>query len=273
MQCHSEAGFAASARSRRRLIFNVGRKMKYYSGGFLVIVPAPRPGYMDRSIIPDPVVTPSACITEAHPSDSAVSWSSQSAEKRKAWREELGITKLQESEIHRTTDKWFEEGRIGRGGIFYEFEDSIEYSQKYTGKAEVLVIEIGTTDVFASEFIEEFGVKREKEVENTLVRALKMKRPISKKSQILGYDILGFETGGRFFHSFMCNSLETDYRDKLGLRFSEHGLVSDFEGAVKASAYNNDPDVGAEPVLWQPWIVCHLNSNKPQEAHGHGKHW
>lgn len=219
---------------------------------------------MDDSVIPSKVINASACICDIHPEDAAFSWTSESSEDRKKWREKLGLSKAIEAEIHDLTDLWFEEKRIGWGGVFYSIEDAIDYQKKCVGILDrVVVLEIGTTEEFAKEFIEEFGPKSEKEGEIGIVHALKRSTLISPHSETVGFDTFGFESGGSF-HSFICNSLEKDYKNKLGLSFSKSGLLMSFEEAVRASEYNNDPDVGAEPVLWQPWIVNKIDANNKE---------
>ncbi len=56
----------------------------------------------------------------------------------------------------------------------------------------------------------------------------------------------------------MCNSLETDYSTKLNISFNRNGLIDNFEDAEKAADFTNSPEVGAEPVLWQPWAIIEI---------------
>ena len=72
------------------------------------------------------------------------------------------------------------------------------------------------------------------------------------ESRLLGYEILGYELSR--FHSFICNSLEQVYFNKLQIKLNENGLIQDIKDAEKATVLTNVPNV-AEPVLWQPWAV------------------
>ena len=233
--------------------------MKYNSGGFLLVVPVERSQYMDDSIIPEKIVNPSDCICDIHPEYEALSWTNESKENRKAWRAKLGISEIQETDIHRVTDQWFNEEKIGWGFLFYELADALEYRQNWLGNLKgVVVLEIGTTDFYANELINEFKPKNKNEGELGIIHAIKRNQSMFTQSHTLGFDTFGFEYGGSF-HSFICNSLEKDYKTKLGLSFTKHGFLTDFDSAVKAAEYNNDPNTGTEPVLWQPWIVNQVN--------------
>jgi hypothetical protein len=69
-----------------------------------------------------------------------------------------------------------------------------------------------------------------------------------------GFEILG-EEWGEWFHSFVCNSLENEYVERLHLSLNKNGLIDCYEDAVRATDHTNLDEVGAEPVLWQPWLI------------------
>jgi hypothetical protein len=69
----------------------------------------------------------------------------------------------------------------------------------------------------------------------------------------LGFEPLGYDYGG--FHSFICNSLEKDYSKDLHLPINEHGRFSELAACERAVEYTRLDSTGAEPALWQPWLV------------------
>jgi hypothetical protein len=76
---------------------------------------------------------------------------------------------------------------------------------------------------------------------------------VASPAQILGFEILGFE--GDSFHSWLCNGLERDAADNLGIRPNDAGFISSPADAIRVAEYCNRDDVGSEPVLWLPWLA------------------
>ena len=52
-----------------------------------------------------------------------------------------------------------------------------------------------------------------------------------------------------------CHNLPKDYARDLGIHCNPMGLISDLSEAEKATHYTNEPDCGAEPVLWVPMKI------------------
>lgn len=70
----------------------------------------------------------------------------------------------------------------------------------------------------------------------------------------LGYDLLGYDNGA--FHSYLCNGLEKVLFEKYNIIPNKYGFYDDYEILLEASEYVSSDEVGAEPALWQPWIIC-----------------
>lgn len=75
---------------------------------------------------------------------------------------------------------------------------------------------------------------------------------------------VGFELLAMFFGiltcSWLCNGLETLCAEKLGIRPNVYGFINEYPDARRCAEYISGGDVGAEPGLWQPWLVT-LYSN------------
>jgi len=69
-----------------------------------------------------------------------------------------------------------------------------------------------------------------------------------------GYDILRYRQEGTF-HSFACNSLEKDYKTKLGIELNSCGLIDSLEAAEKATQYTTLKTIQTEITVWRPWLV------------------
>lgn len=70
---------------------------------------------------------------------------------------------------------------------------------------------------------------------------------------------MGYECG--MFHSFLCNGLQKDFNNKLGIRPNEYGFFNKYELAKEAADYVFDEGVGAEPACWQAWMICKYELN------------
>lgn len=101
-----------------------------------------------------------------------------------------------------------------------------------------------------------------------LYQLLSRRIKLADSATQLGYEILGVEEGGSC-HSFLCNYLEVPYRQDLQIPFNDHGLISEYDDAVRAADYTNLPSTGSEPVPWYPWLIVEytLPPNEERQAH------
>jgi hypothetical protein len=76
-------------------------------------------------------------------------------------------------------------------------------------------------------------------------------RQIEPGGDPLGWEILGFDRG---FHSWLCNGLEKDVFQALGIRPATNGLIQSAADAKQAAEYCDQEGLG-EPVLWLPWLI------------------
>ena len=77
--------------------------------------------------------------------------------------------------------------------------------------------------------------------------------PIDPSGIVLGFEILGGD-GCYNFHSHICNSLETELKEELGVKFNENGFIDSYEDADRSAQYINQ-DEDAEPVDWYPCLI------------------
>lgn len=63
----------------------------------------------------------------------------------------------------------------------------------------------------------------------------------------LGFEVVGFEAGR--LHSWLCNSLQRDARDNLGIAVNQFGLLDTLDQA-RAVAVMANRDPGTEEVDW-----------------------
>lgn len=220
----------------------------FLSVGFYLIEETERAEYMSKEIVPQKLISLSSCICEKFPDYWAYQGDKNAIKDAERISLKYGIdkeimTKLAE-EIYQKSEK-----SIGWPNVFYDKETAIEFYRKFFTKIpNVKLIEVGIE--------EKYSQKLTKEAQNDgfgLIKKLIKKSEILKNGKILGYDAVGYEYG--FSCSFLCNELEKDYKEKFNIMLNEMGLFGNYEEAETAVEYNLRDDVGAEPILWLPWIV------------------
>ena len=65
--------------------------------------------------------------------------------------------------------------------------------------------------------------------------------------------MLSYEYG--IEHSWLCNSLERDAAEQLGVTPNSNGLIDLYDDADRVAEYANRDDVTTEPGLWLPWLI------------------
>ncbi|MBM7653001.1 hypothetical protein [Neobacillus cucumis] len=228
--------------------------MNFILGGYYIITPAVRPDYMDKQLIPDTVLSVSECICDFHP-ETTVLWSSSNEEKR-IYAEQLNISQDTYVEIEKWIEDKFEAGIFGFPQVFSTIELAREFLSKFLSHlSDYKIIGIGLTEERVEEFIEyEESLNKQEENLYGIEKLLINRIPIEEKdSKIMGYEVLGFESGT--FHSYLCNGLEKDFNKHFKFTLNQNGLIPSLEEANRYCDYSNDDDLGTEPVLWLPWAI------------------
>ena len=234
--------------------------MEFYLGGYYLIEGTSVKNWMNREILPSQIYSPSSCICELHPDDICLSWVKGSKEAKRLYREKLGLTKEQFTELQEQIDESFNSGRYGWLQVFIDFDEAKTYYQKWLKNVpNIKLVAIATTQEHRDIFLAEENPDGENTGAYGNWSALNRGIVIDINQGLLGYEVLGFETGG--FHSFICNSLENDFSSKLGIELNSNGLVENYSEASKAADYAQNPDVGAEPALWQPWAIVEFTKD------------
>ena len=142
-------------------------------------------------------------------------------------------------------------GQYGWAGVWLDPDLAIKFAIDYLGHIEDLkLIAIALENYYRDEFLINYNSKL------GIDRLLKLGQTINLNKGFLGYEILGEDRGS--FCSFICNHLETDLKQKLGIKLNQYGLIDCYNLAIKATDYINLPKTGAEPLLWQPWAIIEL---------------
>ncbi|MFJ5718260.1 hypothetical protein [Neobacillus sp. NPDC093127] len=228
--------------------------MKYISGGYYIVTPIKRPGYMDKDLIPDTILSISECICDFHP-EINVLWGQSDEEKHK-YVQKLNISQNIYEEIEQWVGEKFEAGIFAYPQVFTTIELAKEFLYNFLYHlTDAKIIGIGLPETYVKEFLENEEFQNEPEekqygIEKLILDRIRIEE---KDSKMIGYEVLGFEFGG--FHSYLCNGLEKDYKKHFGFTLNENGFISSLEEAIRFCDYANDEKVGTEPVLWLPWGI------------------
>jgi len=89
---------------------------------------------------------------------------------------------------------------------------------------------------------------------STLVYNVLQRNEFIDTAGFIGFDILGYDMGS--FHSYVCNGLEDDFYEVFGIKPNPCGLYDSYTDSRQAAGYLLNEEIGAEPALWQSWVVC-----------------
>lgn len=228
-------------------------KTNHYLGGYFIVEQATRAEFMSDKLLPKSIYTPSECICDLHPNSYCLSWVRKGNEELKEYQKKLNLSDEIFNSLCKDCEKYFNENKYGWENMFLDLNCLLYFKDKYFKNIPNLkILTISTTEKYKKEFLEEEVPLKNHSVTG-VYSILQEECIVDIKKGFLGYEILGFEYGS--FHSFICNSLETDLNTKLDIELNQYGKIDDYETACKGTEYVNNPEIGAEPVLWQPWAI------------------
>ena len=228
--------------------------MKYISGGYYIVSPLERADCMDKTLLPETILSASACLCEFHP-DTKILWEG-SQKKKQTYSKKLNLSNNAFEELEGWVQKKYEDKTFNFPQLFTTVELAREFKKTFLNHLnDIRIIGIGLQENFVEEFLDEEETlsKPAKErygIETLIMNKTTIDMEASKKN---GYEVLGFESGQ--FHSYICNGLEEDYNNNLKFSLNENGFISNLEMAIGCCEYSNDEEVGTEPVLWLPWAI------------------
>lgn len=227
--------------------------MDHYLGGYYLVEGIPRPPQLSE-FLPPMLWTISSCFCTVYPDTWALSWVNAAPEEREAVRRRLGLDATGFRTLQAQVDSAFEAERFGWPNVWLDCASAESfYGQYLAAVPHIRLLAVALPDVYLDGFLQHHALAPELGASG-LYQLLSRRIELADFGRVLGYEILGVEEGGSC-HSFLCNYLEVPYRQELGIRFNDHGLIADYADAARAADYTNLPTTGAEPVPWYPWLV------------------
>jgi hypothetical protein len=225
--------------------------MDFFVGGYFLVQAAQPPEWIDKTLLPDKIWTVSSCICEIYPDSWIFPWVETS---RQEYQKLLQLDEERFQALQAWADDLMLREELGWPNIFLNIKTARQfYSQYLTHLPNIKLLSTALAEPYWSEFIAKHEPTHEVG-ESEIAKKLREKQAVEKLAIRRGFEILGAEYGAQF-HSFICNSLEKNYHQQLNITLNQNGLIEDYADAIKATTYTNLDEVGAEPVLWQPWLI------------------
>jgi hypothetical protein len=225
--------------------------MDFFVGGYFLVQGIQSADWMNKKLLPAKFWTISGCICEIYPDLWAFNWSSIPSGD---YPEILNLDDKGFELLQTWADELMKKDELGWPNVFLNITIARQFYTRYLSHLpDIKLLSIGLPEAYLAEYIEENSLDPGGGA-GGIYKKLQQREFVSDNEIARGFEILGEEYGGRF-HSFVCNSLETNYHARLDISLNQHGLIDRYEEAVKATDYTNLDEVGAEPVLWQPWLI------------------
>jgi hypothetical protein len=156
-------------------------------------------------------------------------------------------------QLQQEFDRLLDNGEFGFPNVFFSVALARNFYSKYLRHLpDVKLLSIALPEDCWEVFIQEFAPAGNV-AENGVRQKLRARCPLEPEASFRGFEILGHDYAS--FCSFVCNSLERDYDKELGITLNANGLISSYKHAVRAADYTMLDEVGAEPLLWHPWLI------------------
>lgn len=226
---------------------------QYILGGYFIVKAASRSACMNPLLLPEKIITVSDCICDILPGTWALPWVTGHSEEEER---KMNFFKDDYEPLKNWLTDAYEKSIYGWQGEFMSLDAAREFCTRFIeSKEDIYLLGIGLALDDAAVLIEE---EMPNDVTNkSMVCKVLSKKEIMLSENLLGFDVLGYEFGS--FHSYICNSLESDFYKSFGYKPNRYGLYDTFTEAKKSADYVMTGDIGAEPVLWQPWAVSRFD--------------
>lgn len=229
--------------------------MRLISGGFYITRLLRKPQGLGE-VLPDSLITLSPCLAEFLPDAWASSWASHSDSDRVAAVQKLGLAPDALPFISEFVNAAFATQDLGWPNVWQSATVAKNLiADPRVADRGLLLLELAVPEDFATILLKELAPAAG-EADSGLFAKLKTATPARSSATSLGWEVLGVETGGSC-HSWLCNSIQDDAKQRLGLRPGPFGLLESEQDAraVLGLIANG---LGVEPVPWFPGLLSRV---------------
>jgi hypothetical protein len=223
--------------------------------GYSILVPRPRPDWA-RKELPERIISQSNCLK----TDLTDVWLD-------AWREREGDMES----VYRDAHDHFGLDReaVNKLCLWYQTKPEVEMHAFTTVSAareavrellprpsNVEIVGVGLPRAYVSEVLtgDTSGPVDDAYagISQLVLDALQRDQPLAPDGTALGFEPIVLNRG--LSCSWLCNGIDRDADDKLGIKTNGFGLIERLEDADRVVRYIRE-DGRAEPGLWLPWLL------------------
>jgi hypothetical protein len=230
----------------------------FVAAGYFLARVSDRQPWMSAELLPERILSACDCICTFFPDTWAMDWSSSPAQRRK------GALAFQIPEERMPNVVSWANGSFERvfgwPRVLYSLEDARAARTLLDPAVDgVILFALGLPTDLAGSFLDSAKPPPQKEG-YAPVGATGYFQMVSRGQRLAeGGSPLGFEPlstwMGLLTHSWLCNGLEKQLHDQVGLTPNSDGFVADVDGARDCVRRIRAGEVKSEPEEWFPWLV------------------
>jgi hypothetical protein len=233
----------------------------YALGGYVLVKAFDRPDWLSAPpLLPEKIISLSTCFKMRFEMNWA--WSLDGGRLEST---SFGIPEEKFSTFY----DWSTRDVSDAYGVFDDLKGAREFVKAIFPSAEQSpsIVAVGLSQHLVARFIED---QQTLEYPDWVVAILKENRSFPASGEVLGFEILSYDTGG-IGHSWLCSGLQTDMHEEFSIYPNEYGLIGTLPEALQVYEWIfEDEQRGhrAEPEPYYPWLLVRYpvegNSLKPQ---------
>jgi hypothetical protein len=225
--------------------------MSFVSGGYFVARPTRRPPHISAELLPERILTASDCIVDLAPNTWASDWTHDPQVDRLAKARRFGLDEEGLEALTRWATSGITGGQVAWPGMLLSLDAALEMKRLFLSP-NAIVFGISLPEDLRARFLEHAGVPPGQGAPG-VVQAVEKKLVPAEGGSVRGFDVLGWDAGT--FHSYLCNGLESNFKNELSIVPNEHGFFDSESDARRCAERANNDTSGVEPGLWLPWLV------------------
>jgi len=218
---------------------------------------------MTKELLPDRILSASACICPQFPGPYAISWSSVEPENRASAFDKIGVPSGARKEAQEWSTRSFE-ALFGWPGVFFTPEAAQAVRSRFFAGSDLAVVGIGLPAKYRHAFLSEATPDPPRagfapRGKSGWLKVIEARKPLPVAGTPLGFELLNVEFGD-LSHSWLCNNLERTFAERFGIRPNRAGFIESFEAADRCCEALENEEHGAEPDPWFPWLIVRYES-------------
>jgi len=224
--------------------------MEIECGGYFLARAVQRPACFSADLMPAEILSLSDCIADLIPGTWTIEGVNPSSRDHESGVVKLRLASGTLASLRSYVTPRLEDGSIGWPNVFFTVADAQEFASRFLVELpEVRLLGAG----LHANAVDRFLAEEASEPRQGIYRALSNRADPEPGGMILGWEVLCYVYGT--FHSWLCNGLERDVAERLGIRPNAVGFIDNAEEAMQASEYCSRDEVRAEAGFWAPWRV------------------